>query len=159
MRKFALIITTVLVLSFSVHAEETKPVPGEGSQVATEIPEGGYVYEPRGRRDPFVPLVDVSKRKEATKSPRVLGTLESYDIPDFKVIAIVDKGQGRYSGLLLSPDNKSFLVRVGTVIGLKKGKVVEISRDRIIFSENIKDYKGDLIPREVVLELYEGGAK
>ncbi|UCF87489.1 MAG: pilus assembly protein PilP [Nitrospiraceae bacterium] len=158
-KKFVFLIATMLVFPFSVHAEETKAVTGEESQVATEIPKGGYVYEPGGRRDPFIPLVDVSRQKEVTKSPRVLGTLESYDLPDFKVIAIVDKGQGRYSGLLLAPDNKSFVVRVGTVIGLKKGKIVNISRDRIIVTENIKDYKGELIPREVVLELYEGGAK
>jgi type IV pilus assembly protein PilP len=158
-RKFVFLITTILVLSSSVHAEETKAVPGEEPQVATEIPEGGFIYDPGGRRDPFIPLVDVSRKKEATKSPLVLGTLESYDFPDFKVIAIVDKGQGRYSGLLLAPDNKSFVVRVGTVIGLKKGKVVKISRDRIIVKEHIEDYKGELIPREVALELYEGGAK
>jgi type IV pilus assembly protein PilP len=108
----------------------------------------------------FIPLVDVSRRKETSKkSPRVLGTLESYDIPDFEVIAIVDKGQGRYSGLLLAPDNKSFVVRVGTVIGLYKGKVMKMTRDKIIVKEHIEDYKGELIPREVVLELYEGGAK
>ncbi|TNF56195.1 hypothetical protein EP227_01075 [bacterium] len=158
-KKILFLTVTMLVFPFSVHAEETKAVTGEEPQVATEIPEGGFVYEPGGRRDPFIPLVDISRQKEATKSPRVLGTLESYDLPDFKVIAIVDKGQGRYSGLLLAPDNKSFVVRVGTVMGLKKGKIVNISRDRIIVTENIKDYKGELIPREVVLELYEGGAK
>jgi type IV pilus assembly protein PilP len=160
MRKFALIITTVLVLSFSVHAEETKAVPGEGSQVESKIPEGGFIYEPGGRRDPFIPLVDVSKKKEVSKkSPRVLGTLESYDLPDFEVIAIIEKGEGKNSGLLLAPDNKTFVVKEGTVIGLNKGKVMNISKDRIIVEEKIEDYKGELLPRQVVLELYEGGAK
>jgi Tfp pilus assembly protein PilP len=61
--------------------------------------------------------------------------------------------------LLLAPDNKTFVVKAGTVIGLYKGKVMKITRDRIIVQEHIEDYKGELIPREVVLELYEGGAK
>jgi type IV pilus assembly protein PilP len=116
--------------------------------------------DPSGRRDPFIPLVEVSRKKEVSKkSPRVLGTLESYDIPDFRVIAIVEKGEGKNSGLLLAPDNKTFVVKAGTVIGLYKGKVMKITRDRIIVQEHIEDYKGELIPREVVLELYEGGAK
>jgi type IV pilus assembly protein PilP len=159
-KRFIFIITIILAFPFFLHAEETKAVPGEDPRVESEIPKGGFIYEPSGRRDPFIPLVDVSRKKESSKkSPRVLGTLESYDIPDFNVIAIVDKGEGKNSGLLLAPDNKTFVVKVGTVIGLNKGKVMNISKDRIIVKENIKDYKGDLLPRQVVLELYEGGAK
>jgi type IV pilus assembly protein PilP len=160
MRKFIFIIIIIFACSFSTDAEETKAVPGEAPRVESEIPEGGFVYEPGGRRDPFIPLVEIAKKKEPSKkSPRVLGTLESYDLPDFEVIAIVEKGEGKNSGLLLAPDNKTFVVKVGTVIGLNKGKVKNISKDRIIVEEKIKDYKGELLPRQVVLELYEGGAK
>jgi hypothetical protein len=46
MRKLVLLIMTIFVLPFSVYAEETKAASGEGPKVATEIPEGGFVYDP-----------------------------------------------------------------------------------------------------------------
>jgi type IV pilus assembly protein PilP len=161
MKTFVFLLMVMLVFPGFLYAEEDKQAQSTGLQEeAVSSAEIVHVYDPGGRRDPFIPLVDVSRGQSTEKeSPRVLGTLESYDIPDFKVLAIVEKGKGKYTALLLAPDNKSFIIKEGSVIGLYKGEVKKMYKDKIIVLEHLKDYKGELIPRQTVLELYEGGVE
>ncbi len=114
-----------------------------------KLDEHGYAYDPKGRRDPFTPLVVATKDKE--KKEKAEG-LEGYDIGDFKLIAIAEK-KGKYYGLLLAPDNKAYTIKEGITLGLHKGKVKKIMSNKVIVTEYIKDYKGELKPREIVLEL------
>jgi len=123
-------------------------------QETRNIKRESYVYNPRGRRDPFVPLVEITMRKVARKGI-LPGTLESYDVADFKLIAVLEK-EGQYYGSLLAPDNKSFTVKEGTVLGLHKGKVEKITTNKLVVNEYIKDYKGELKLRQIVLELQKG---
>jgi Tfp pilus assembly protein PilP len=150
---FVILFAIVFIFPVSLGAEKDEIKPEAIVQKAPDVREESYAYEPGGRRDPFIPLVEVTKRKKAGKKPRTLGTLESYDIADFKLIAIVEKKGGQYYGLLLAADNKSFTIREGTVLGLNKGKVKEISPDKVLIEEFIRDYRGELKPRQVVLEL------
>jgi Tfp pilus assembly protein PilP len=129
---------------------QTKPV---SAKETIEEEEESYVYNPRGRRDPFIPLVEVGRKEEIAKKPK--GTLESYDATDFRLKAIAERG-GEWYALLIAPDNRAFTVKEGTVIGLRNGKVEKITSDKIIIIEYIKDYKGELKPREIVLELRKG---
>lgn len=150
---FVILFAIVFIFPVSLGAEKDEIKPETIVQKAPDVKEESYAYEPGGRRDPFIPLVEVTKRKKAGKKPRTLGTLESYDIADFKLIAIVEKKGGQYYGLLLAADNKSFTIREGTILGLNKGKVKEISPDKVLIEEFIRDYRGELKPRQVVLEL------
>jgi len=138
-------------------ATETEEIKTESQTTVQKVPavaeKESYIYEPRGRRDPFVPLIEITKKQEEKR--RITGTLESYDITEFKLIAVAEKGIQSYA-LLLAPDNKSYTVKEETVLGLHRGKVKEISSDRVVILEYIKDYKGELRPREVVLELRKG---
>lgn len=123
--------------------------------VVEETPEQeGYIYQQRNRRDPFAPLI-VPKKKATKKEGVRPGSLASYDISDFTLAAIAQKG-GRYLALLTTPDNRSFTVNKGTSIGLHKGKVQEITKDKIIIIEYSGDYRGELKPRKIILELHKG---
>jgi Tfp pilus assembly protein PilP len=115
----------------------------------------GYIYKHKGRRDPFMPLI-VPKKEKAKKGSRIAtGTLESYDISDFTLVAIAEK-RGQYYALLVTPDNRSFTVNEGTVIGLHKGRVEKILSDKVIIIEYSRNYRGELRPRQIVLELHKG---
>ena len=100
----------------------------------------GYVYEQRGRRDPFSSLIIPVQKSE--KDASKMGTLEGYDISEFILLAIAKKGTEFY-GLLATPDNRSFTVNKGNTIGLSNGKVVSITDVKIELVEYTKDYKGD----------------
>ncbi|MBI4653517.1 MAG: pilus assembly protein PilP [Nitrospirae bacterium] len=131
-------------------AVKTQPIPQQ------ELPKTkvyGYVYDPEGKRDPFAPLIAITKEK--AKKSEVIGTLEGYDIGDFKLIATAKKA-GQYYGLLLTPDSKAYTVREGATIGLQKGTIKKITNNRVIIIEHSKDYEGKLKQREIVLELLKG---
>jgi Tfp pilus assembly protein PilP len=117
----------------------------------------GYIYQQRDRRDPFVPLIVPTKNLEGT-AVRKTGTLESYDISEFKLSAIVTK-KTEYFALLVTPDNRSFTVHKSSVIGLNKGKVNQILSDKVILVEYSKDFRGEFKERKLILEFRKGETK
>lgn len=172
MRPFLIVITAMLFLFSLVIGCEKKATPPakpkkpavkktiiEPEVIAMEAPQGpaGYIYKPKGRRDPFMPLIMPRKKKEKVVS-RIMGTLEGYDIGDFKLSAIAKKGD-KYYALLIAPDNRAFTVSEGTVIGLHKGRIGKITADKVIIVEYSRDYLGELKPRQIVLELHKGEVK
>ena len=114
----------------------------------------GYVYRQRDRRDPFKPLVETSKTTKKQNGVKI-GTLESYDISEFTLSAIAKKGD-EYFALLIAPDNRSFTVDRGVSIGLNKGRVDEITGNKVVLLEFTKDFRGELKPRQIILEFHKG---
>jgi type IV pilus assembly protein PilP len=141
--------------SAKAKAETVEKIDVKPEMPVSEKPESekGYVYDPAGRRDPFVPLVVVSKGEK--KGSKIAGNLESYDIGDFTAMAIAKKGS-HYYALLVAPDNKSYTVKEGTVIGLHSGKVVQITSNNVLIKEYVEDYTGKQKSREILLELHKG---
>jgi len=113
----------------------------------------GYIYDQRGRRDPFSSLI--VPKEESIKDDSKIGTLEGYDLSEFILLAIAKKGSLHYA-LLATPDNRSFTVNKGNTIGLRKGTVMEITADMIALVEYSHDYKGEKIPRQIILEFHKG---
>jgi len=121
-------------------------VQKEEPKVEKEI----YVYEPMGRRDPFVSLVQVAK----PKAPRKKGAspIENFDVDEIKLIAIAwDSNQ--YYALVTMPDTKSYTIRKGMTLGLNNGKVIDITKDSVFIREQIKDYKGQTKSKDTILKL------
>jgi type IV pilus assembly protein PilP len=116
--------------------------------------QGGYIYQQRDRRDPFIPLI-VPKKPVMKGEDIKVGTLEGYDISEFTLAAVAKKGR-EYFALITTPDNRSFTINKGTPIGLNKGKVKDIRRDRIVLVEFSRDFRGKLKPRELILEFHKG---
>ncbi|MDH4028374.1 MAG: pilus assembly protein PilP [Nitrospirota bacterium] len=162
----------LLILAVSAfYGCESKPKPSAAIKAATPVQAGdvlpatpaelqatddqqGYIYDQRGRRDPFVPLI-IRKQSQQEKGRAMTGTLESYDLSEFSLAAIVGKA-GRYYALIVTPDNRSFTVSEGTVIGINKGTVKEVTGDKMIMVEYSKDYMGNFKPREIILEFHKG---
>ncbi len=144
-------------------AKGTKPAVTEAQKIETkpehviqEEPEAkgeGLTYDSKGKRDPFRPLYEVDKAEFDIK--RTIGTIESYDITEFTLIAVAEKGRQSY-GLILAPDNRAFTAREGTVLGLHKVKVTKIISYKMVIKEYKKDYRGELKLFEIVLELRKG---
>ncbi|GBE06795.1 MAG TPA: hypothetical protein ENH31_02735 [Nitrospirae bacterium] len=133
-----------------------KPEPKVILEVPAEEEKGKkYIYDPAGRRDPFVALVQAVPKKNRAKRGVALSPLENYAAADFRLIAVASKGQV-YTALLLAPDNKSYTVKEGAVLGLNEGKVKEIDLTKLVIEEYIQDYKGELKPKKIVLELRKG---
>ena len=81
---------------------EVNPEAKETVEAPTVIPEE-YKYDARGRRDPFLSLVAVTKEKQIKK--KGASPFESYDINEIKLLAIAwDKN--KYFALIRLPDKK-----------------------------------------------------
>lgn len=128
--------------------------PPTEAVVAEATESAGYVYQQRDRRDPFDPLI-VPKKQAIKREGARDGTLGGYDISEFVLVAIANKGT-EYFALLTTPDNRSFTVSKGTTIGLSKGKVKDISKDKVVLVEYSVNYRGELKPREIILEFHKG---
>lgn len=114
-----------------------------------------YVYDSKGMRSPFRSLIKVTKKKDKKGTTVATSPLESFDASDFKLLAIAGKA-GKYTGLILAPDNKSYIVKEGTVLGLHEGKIKQIGLIDLVVEEYIMDYTGELKPNQIVLELRKG---
>ena len=173
MKFFIIFQSAVFLVLFSFYGCSSKPssppatiaqnATNTGARYAAPQPETaiketsvqeGYIYQQRERRDPFIPLIVPKKKVKRGKGAKA-GTLESYDITDFRLAAIAEKGK-EYFALLTTPDNRSFTVNKGNIIGLNKGKVKDITKNRIILVEYSRDFMGKLKPREIILEFHKG---
>jgi type IV pilus assembly protein PilP len=125
--------------------------PQKPEQKKTEIE--AYAYDPKGRRDPFLSIIEASKKeREVEKKKKSLKPSEAYDVPDIKVVAIaMDKN--RYYAMVQLPDKKYFTIREGMTLGLYGGKVIKIDAGSVVVREYIKDYKGDIQPKDTILKL------
>lgn len=168
MRKMTYLLIILLLLPFAgCKKKQTlvkKPVP-EKVQPAevkkdTEAPEEAkkpeqevYVYDAKGKRDPFLSLITVAKAKEKPRIKPGASPVESYSVDEIDLIAIA-WDQTKYYALIMLPDKKSYTIIEGMTLGLHGGKVEKITKDMVVIREYIKDYRGDIKPKDSILKLH-----
>jgi type IV pilus assembly protein PilP len=108
-----------------------------------------YSYNPKGRRDPFMPLI-VREEKKAQRADRP--PLERYNLTEFKLTGIVWGGFG-YNAMFEGPDGKGYFVREGTYIGQNGGVIKKITRDSIVIEEKFKTFTGAKQRKEIIIQL------
>ena len=125
----------------------------EGAEVKPVEPEQ-YIYDARGRRDPFLSLVETTRQKLTKK--KGASPFESYDIDEIKLLAIAWNKNNKYFAHIMLPDKKTYTITEGMTLGLQGGKVVKITKDTVVVREFIKDYRGAIKPRDSILKLHKG---
>jgi hypothetical protein len=89
---------------------------------------GGYTYRPEGKADPFAPLSLIR--------PTLTGTtrLQQHEISEFELVGTLFGKEP--TALLMTPDPKEGIIaRIGDRIGRHGGRVVSITRDRVLTRE------------------------
>jgi len=129
--------------------EATPEAKPEEGKVETET----YVYDPKGRRDPFLSIIESAKKERDTeKRKKGLRPSEAFDVSEIKIIAIASDRKNSYA-MVLFPDNKYYTVKEGMTLGAYGGKVVKITPESIVVRELIKNYKGETLPKDTILKL------
>ena len=122
-------------------------------EVKKFVPEH-YAYNAKGRRDPFFTLI---LPKEAKPTKRVgASPMESYDIDQIQLMAVA-KDFERYYALIRLPDKKTYTILEGMTLGLQGGKVTEITKEGVFIREYVRDYRGNIKPKDTFLKLHKGG--
>jgi Tfp pilus assembly protein PilP len=161
-----LFLITLLALSFggcgkdkpavkTPAVEKVRPaesIKGKEPEEAKKPEQEEYNYDAKGRRDPFLPLVETTKQKPIRK--KGASPFESYDIGEIKLLAIA--WNSKHYALIMLPDKKSYTITEGMTLGLQGGKVVKITKDSVVIREYIRDYRGEMKPRESILKLHKG---
>jgi Tfp pilus assembly protein PilP len=131
------------------YAAEPSPTVAPAAAVSESAQNGGaYEYTGLDRRDPFAPLVS---KREAGRGKGVT-PLESYDITEMKIIAVLlDKK--KYFAVVSLPDGKSYNVTDGAKVGAHGGVISRITKDTVVIRERIRDASGVMSPRDTVLRL------
>jgi type IV pilus assembly protein PilP len=116
-----------------------------------------YSYNPKGKPDPFRPLVvekietPVVKKAQAKKTP---GTpLEKVDLAELKLVALIwDIPKPR--AMVEDASGKGYILTVGTYVGKNGGKITKIDSTGAIVSERYETDPGKFKIREIPLRLY-----
>jgi hypothetical protein len=126
--------------------QQPAPKPAEPPAAAESLPaiDPGYVYDPAGRRDPFISLIgrDDETRPTAPRPAGIGGLL----IGEVTVKGVLRDRSG-FIAMLQGPDNKTYNVRVGDK--LLDGSVKAISQEQVIFSQDVNDPLSLVKQREV----------
>jgi type IV pilus assembly protein PilP len=80
---------------------------------------------------------------------------ESYDVEEVRLLAIA-WAKDKYYALIRLPDKKNYTITEGMNMGLQGGKVEKITKDMVVIREYVKDYRGDIKPRDAILKLHKG---
>lgn len=127
----------------------------QGKKVSSEVPAVEKAkadppprYDPKGRVDPFFPVVESAPR--AGKKERVISAerrapetpLEEIDLGQLRLVGIIHSPLGR-SAVVEESSGRGYVVTSGTYMGIHSGRVTAIDMDRIIVTEIVTDRVGE----------------
>jgi Tfp pilus assembly protein PilP len=145
----ALLACSVVTVGAQQPAKPAAPAQGAAKPAtppAQPLPtlDPAYVYEPAGRRDPFISLLGRGEDAppSAVRPPGLSGLL----IGEITVKGVLRDRSG-FIAMLQAPDNKTYTVRVGDK--LLDGTVKSINQETVIFSQDVNDPLSLVKQREV----------
>lgn len=112
--------------------------------------EGGYTYDPAGRRDPFESLLVTREARPSEVQPRPEG-VPGLLIGEIDLTGIFILPDGPVAQIQSASLDKSYLVRVGD--RLYDGSVMSIARNEVVFRQIVDDPTALKPFREVVKKL------
>jgi len=126
----------------------------EGEKVEEALPIKEYVYDPRGKPDPFQAFIAEQEPIEEKVEKKPKTYLETLDISQLDLIAII-LGPGENWAMVRDAKGMGYMIKKGTPIGLHDGVVHEIRDKEVIVREKYKDYRrGELAHRDVSKKLH-----
>ena len=128
----------ITTAAFAQSQQPTRTAP------AAPAPAAGYSYDPAGRRDPFVSLVN---RGDDLRGPSTRPEgLAGLQIDELTVKGII-LSRGAYVAIVQGPDNKTHVARSGDK--LFDGVVKAVTPDAVVFVQQVTDPLSLVKQREV----------
>ncbi len=121
-----------------------------------------YTYKPGNRPDPFRPFFEEAKAAAIISECEGIppGPLTEQEVSQFSLVAVIAHGPETVA-MVQDPTGKGYVIRVGSFVGKKCGKVSAIGPDGAIIEEPYKDLMGQTQIRQVTLgfKASEGGKR
>jgi Tfp pilus assembly protein PilP len=111
-----------------------------------------YVYDPAGKTDPFKSFIAEQEEmaEKVKRKPRTY--LETLDLSQLELIAIVVGPQGNYAMVRDSKGTGHVIVK-GTAIGTNGGVVDKITEKEVIIREEYRDFRGTTRFKDITKKL------
>ncbi len=132
--------TAATATSIESKVEETQAQIQQKLASIAQTADGIYRYNPAGKPDPFLPFVEIDKKKEAPKKDVKkeqdfsIFPLQRVGTENFRVVGIAGDPARRVA-IVEDSAKKFYPLFKGTHIGTKSGRVIEIMADRVIVEE------------------------
>ncbi len=135
---------------------EAKPPAAPVAEVQAKRVEQVSLYDPRGKRDPFVSFVKVEERRKVGIDTSALPPLQRYDLGELKFVGVIWTKEGARA-LVEDAEGKGYTVTVGTRIGRSGGVVSRITGKEILVKEEFVGNRGEKVFRESGIQLTTAG--
>jgi len=146
------------VVKKAVPKEDAKAAEAAQSAAAAGVKTSPVaLYNPAGKRDPFLPFLKMEKR-EIRADLAALPPLMRYDLGELRFVGVI-WGADVTRALLEDSEGKGYTVTIGTKIGRGGGVVTRITDGELFVREEFRDYAGTMVKRESSLKLQTGGGK
>jgi type IV pilus assembly protein PilP len=142
--------------------EEKEKNGFEGEEIMLAAAESSKLtkqaYDPARKIDPFEPLFqEKTNTVKAENTPiidhrPIKGPLESIDTSQLKLTGII-YATSRNFALVQEASGKGHVIKKGTYIGTKGGKVIEILNKKVIIGEKWQDNNGNITIQKSELKL------
>lgn len=139
----ALVLASAPVVTAQAAEPTATPPPAPPSRHLPPSAQG-YTYNPEGRRDPFVSLLNRGS-DQRQQSPRPEG-LSGLSVTDIAIRGIVAHSGG-YTAMLEAPDGKTYTVRGGDK--LYDATVKAVLADGVVFVQQVTDPLSLVKQREI----------
>ena len=111
------------------------------SEVATEAGEKTYYYDPTGKTDPFKSFIAEQESIEANKARKPKTYLETLDLSQLELIAIIVGPKGNWA-MVRDSKGLGHVIQKGTAMGTRGGVVYKIAEGEVTIREEFKDFRG-----------------
>ena len=125
--------------------------PAAAPQTPAAAPAPAFVYNPEGRRDPFVSLLKrAADARAARQGKPAAGGVASFLVSELTLKGIM-QSRSEHVALVTGPDGKTYLVRVND--RLLDGSVRAITADSLVCLQDVNDPLSLTKQREVRMTL------
>lgn len=111
-----------------------------------------YFYDPTDKVDPFKSFIVVRRELEEKEQEKEKTYLETIDISQLTISAIVLGSKGNWA-LVRDSKGDGHVIKVGTLIGRKRGRVTRILEKEVVVTESYKDIRGREIVKDIPMKL------
>jgi type IV pilus assembly protein PilP len=109
-----------------------------------------YIYDPKGRRDPFKPYVEIKAAEESELAGPLL-PLQQFDLEQLRLVGIIWNVSDP-KAMFVDPRNQVHVVRHDERIGKRNGYVAVIREGEVVVVEAV-NVNGDLMYSTRVLKI------
>ena len=134
-------------------------MPAEGKKTTTvgtekDKTKTAYFYDSTNKIDPFKSFIMARKELEEKAQGKPKTYLETLDISQLTISAIVLASKGNWA-LVRDSKGDGHVIKVGTFIGKKNGRVTKILEKKVIVTESYKNIRGRKIIKNTSMKLPE----